>query len=280
MAVVLVVRPWGLLGKPQAARQRRRRSTPPIAPLAAPAGGARCRWRWPARCWRCCRWSPATQPYCTVLAIDVLIAALFAASLHFIMGPGGMHSFGHAAYFGLGAYGAALLRSRRGLPMEAALVAAPLLALAGALRVRLVLRAAVGRVPGDADAGLRADRLVDRVPVGRRHRRQQRPDRRLARRRGSPPRRAYYALTLALVARRAGACAAMLFSPFGYAMRAGARLAAARRGDRHRRAARCSGPRSSSPAAFAGLAGALFAFAKGSISPETHGGRRARSTAW
>jgi branched-chain amino acid transport system permease protein len=34
---------------------------------------------------------------------------LFAASLHFIMGPGGMASFGHAAYFGLGAYGAALL---------------------------------------------------------------------------------------------------------------------------------------------------------------------------
>jgi branched-chain amino acid transport system permease protein len=31
---------------------------------------------------------------------------LFAASLHFIMGPGGMASFGHAAYFGLGAYAA------------------------------------------------------------------------------------------------------------------------------------------------------------------------------
>ncbi len=44
-----------------------------------------------------------------VLVIDLLIAALFATSLHFIMGPAGMHSFGHAAYFGLGAYGAALL---------------------------------------------------------------------------------------------------------------------------------------------------------------------------
>ncbi len=49
------------------------------------------------------------SPYALVLGIDVLIAVLFATSLHFIMGPGGMHSFGHAAYFGLGAYGAALL---------------------------------------------------------------------------------------------------------------------------------------------------------------------------
>jgi branched-chain amino acid transport system permease protein len=37
-----------------------------------------------------------------------------------------MHSFGHAAYFGLGAYAAALLLKRGGLPMEAALLLAPL----------------------------------------------------------------------------------------------------------------------------------------------------------
>ena len=67
-----------------------------------------------------------------VLLIDLLIAALFAASLHFIMGPAGMHSFGHAAYFGLGAYGAALLVRSLGLPMELALVVAPLVAAAGA----------------------------------------------------------------------------------------------------------------------------------------------------
>ena len=83
---------------------------------------------------RCCsrwsRWPVATagSPYLTVLAIDLLIAALFAASLHFIMGPAGMHSFGHAAYFGLGAYGAALLVRALGLPMELALLVAPLVA--------------------------------------------------------------------------------------------------------------------------------------------------------
>jgi branched-chain amino acid transport system permease protein len=50
---------------------------------------------------------------------------LFAASLHFIMGPGGMASFGHAAYFGIGAYGAALLVKHFGAPMEMGLLAAP-----------------------------------------------------------------------------------------------------------------------------------------------------------
>src|SRR5205085_2629097 len=73
------------------------------------------------------------SPYVTVLAIDLMIAALFAASLHFIMGPAGMHSFGHAAYFGLGAYGAALLVRSVGLPMEGALIVAPLVAALGAL---------------------------------------------------------------------------------------------------------------------------------------------------
>ena len=41
--------------------------------------------------------------YTLVLLTDILVFALFAVSLHFIMGPAGMHSFGHAAYFGLGA---------------------------------------------------------------------------------------------------------------------------------------------------------------------------------
>ena len=43
--------------------------------------------------------------YTLVLLTDILVFALFAVSLHFIAGPAGLHSFGHAAYFGLGAYG-------------------------------------------------------------------------------------------------------------------------------------------------------------------------------
>ena len=57
------------------------------------------------------------------------ILALFAASLQFFMGNGGLVSFGHAAYFGLGAYAAAMLvASRLGAPFAAALLAAPLVA--------------------------------------------------------------------------------------------------------------------------------------------------------
>ena len=49
------------------------------------------------------------------------------------MGPGGMHSFGHAAYFGLGAYGAALAVKWLAAPMGLALAAAPVAAALGAL---------------------------------------------------------------------------------------------------------------------------------------------------
>ena len=79
--------------------------------------------------------SPAGEniPYALVLGTDVLIAVLFATSLHFIMGPGGMHSFGHAAYFGLGAYGVAVLAEFAAAPMLGAIAFAPLVAVAGAL---------------------------------------------------------------------------------------------------------------------------------------------------
>jgi branched-chain amino acid transport system permease protein len=40
---------------------------------------------------------------------EVLIWSLFVVSLNLLVGYGGMVSFGHAAYFGLGAYGAGLL---------------------------------------------------------------------------------------------------------------------------------------------------------------------------
>ncbi len=72
-------------------------------------------------------------PYMPVLLVEIMIAVLFEANLHFIMGPGGMHSFGHEAYFGLGAYGAALFLKALYLPMEAALVLGLLLAALGAL---------------------------------------------------------------------------------------------------------------------------------------------------
>ena len=59
---------------------------------------------------------------------DVLIFGLFALSLDLIMGYTGMVSFGHAAYFGLGAYGSALVLIHFAQPIPVALLAGALLA--------------------------------------------------------------------------------------------------------------------------------------------------------
>jgi branched-chain amino acid transport system permease protein len=130
MAIVLVWRPWGLFGKEAAAVRN-------AAAIDAPLRELPQRWRLAGFAGLVLLlFVPLLQhasPYTIVLMIDVLIAVLFAASLHFVMGPAGLHSFGHAAYFGLGAYGAALCLKVWGWPMEAALLVAPLFAAFGAL---------------------------------------------------------------------------------------------------------------------------------------------------
>src|SRR6185312_16336591 len=130
MAVVLIVRPYGLLGRAQAAIRAVSEPEDPIRPATplVKALGALV-----LALLLSLPFLAQNSPYVLILGIDVLIAVIFATSLHFIAGPGGMHSFGHAAYFGLGAYGAALLVKWLALPMGLALAAAPLAALAGAL---------------------------------------------------------------------------------------------------------------------------------------------------
>lgn len=59
---------------------------------------------------------------------EMLINGLFAMSLNLILGYGGMVSFGHAAFFGVGAYTVALLMKKAGVPMLLALAAAPVAA--------------------------------------------------------------------------------------------------------------------------------------------------------
>ena len=130
MAIVLIVRPWGLLGRAEAA--------------ARTASGA-----------VVSRWRPfgaqgrllailialavaALLPlvagnYLIGVATEVLIFMLYAASLHFLLAGGGLVSFGHAAYFGLGSYGAAIALKAFGLGMETAIPAGILLGFAGAL---------------------------------------------------------------------------------------------------------------------------------------------------
>jgi branched-chain amino acid transport system permease protein len=71
--------------------------------------------------------------YMIKVAIEVMVFALAAFSLQFLMGVGGLVSFGHAAYFGIGAYAAGLLvTGPLKLPMEIAILLAPVAAAIGA----------------------------------------------------------------------------------------------------------------------------------------------------
>jgi len=264
MALVLVLRPWGLMGKPQAVS---RNSAPPEAPLQPAPRALRFAAGWFLAALIALPLVTAGSPYVTVLAIDLLTAALFAASLHFMMGPAGMHSFGHAAYFGLGAYAAALLMLKGGWPMEAALVVAPLISAVGALVfgwfcVRLsgvylaMLTLAFAQIVwsvafqwDDFTGG--SNGLTGVWPAE-----------------WLSDKRAYYFVTLALVAGGTLLLRRMLFSPFGYAMRAG------RDSPLRADAIGIDVPRIQwatfvLAALFAGLAGALYAFSKGSISPDS-----------
>jgi len=64
----------------------------------------------------------------TFLATDIVILALFATSLNLLLGQTGLVSFGHAAYFGVGAYTCAILMKTHGAPFAVGLLAAPILA--------------------------------------------------------------------------------------------------------------------------------------------------------
>ena len=175
MAVVLVIRPWGLFGRAQGMPRGAAAVEPPLhLPSAGMLGFLI------AALALLALLPLLSDRYTLVLLTDILVFALFAVSLHFIMGPGGMHSFGHAAYFGLGR-----LRRSAAAPARAADgTRAPARAArrrAGRAPVRLVLRARFRRVSRDADPRLRANRLVGGVPMGCLHRRLQRTGRDLAR---------------------------------------------------------------------------------------------------
>ena len=66
----------------------------------------------------------AGSRYYTFLANDVVIWALFATSLNLLVGYAGLVSFGHAAYFGIGAYTTGLLMKKLGVSFLLAFPAA------------------------------------------------------------------------------------------------------------------------------------------------------------
>lgn len=129
MAVVLVIRPYGLLGKAEAhPRTALGNVIRPWAPLTKLGKN------WVLAAGLALIFLPMfAGDFLLNVSTEILIFVLFAASLHLMMGVGGMVSFGHAAYFGLGAYGTALLVKFLGLSMGATMVVAPFLAVIGAI---------------------------------------------------------------------------------------------------------------------------------------------------
>lgn len=262
MAVVLVIRPWGLFGRPEAAGDHGSQGPPPkpfrelertgkiivaaiIAALAlVPLSGIN---------------------FLSVLFADIIIFCLFAASLHYILGVGGLVSFGHAAFYGGGAYVAALFVQYAGTPMELALMLAPLGAGLAALAigwfcVRLtgvyfaMLTLACAQVlwsivfQWDEVTG-GDDGMLNIWPSAW----------------ASEP-GVYYYLVLALGGGGILALRAMAHTPFGYALR-GTRDSALRTEAIGMNVKLIQWMAFVFAGAMAGLAGGLFVFAKGSVFP-------------
>ena len=208
----------------------------------------------------------ALPPFFLQLLTEIAIVGLFATAFNLLMGFGGMVSFGHAAYFALGAYAPALLVKRAGVPVLLALPAAPVVAAAGALLfgyfiVRLchtyfaMLSLAFGQIVFTVIFKWKAltggdDGLLDVWP---------------------PPLlkspAAYYYFTLTVVGLSVLALRAIVDSPFGYALRS------VRENPRRARFIGIDVRRHQLVAfvisgAFSGLAGGLFAFYNGSVFPD------------
>jgi branched-chain amino acid transport system permease protein len=259
MAVVLVLRPQGLLGA--AAAAPRESAAPPLVRPAAPALRA-------AGLVLLAALVAApfvVGPFTLTVLGEALTALLFAASLHFMMGPGGMPSFGHAAWFGLGAYGAALAVHALEWNVPAALVLAPLVAGVAALAfggfvVRLsgvylaMLTLAFAQIVWAVALQWSAlsggdDGILGVWPQGA-----------LA-----VPHRFYW-LTLAVSVAATLLLRRALYAPFGYALR-GTRDSALRAEAIGLPTARLRLVAFAIAGAAAGLSGGLSAFAKGSVFP-------------
>lgn len=264
MAVVLVVRPWGLLGKPPEPASQ---TAAPERPIAPAGRGLRLAYGALLALLVLAPVAAAHSPYLGILLTEILIAALFAASLHFLTGLAGMTSFGHAAWFGLAAYGAALLLKLAAVPMEAALLLGPFAAALGALLfgwfcVRLsgvylaMLTLAVAQilwalayqwddVTGGSNGliGLWPSAWLAQGPW-------------------------FYYLTLALCVAGIAWLRRLAFSPLGYALR-GVRDSALRAEALGMDTRRVQWAGFVAASFAAGLAGSLYAFSKGSIAPDT-----------
>lgn len=263
MAVVLIFRPWGLLGKPEVAGQHGQVG-PPEAPLRPAPGRLRILMAAGLACLVVLPFF--AEDFTLVLIIEIAIMSLFAASLHFAMGPGGMVSFGHAAFFGGGAYAAALMVKYFDSSMELGLFMAPLIAgvlalIVGWFCVRLtgvylaMLTLAFAQVAwsivfqwGDITGG--DDGILNVWPSD-----------------WASERLAFYYLTLICSVGGIIFIRWVLFSPFGYAMRA-CRDSMLRSESIGINVQRQQWLAFAFSGTMAGLAGGLYVYSKGSVFPD------------
>jgi branched-chain amino acid transport system permease protein len=265
MAVVLIVRPWGLFGRPEAAARRTPGLTVnPWRPLTSNERAAAV-----AALVLVAALPLFAGNYALNVGAEIAIFVIYAASLHFLMSAGGLASFGHAAYFGLGAYGVAFLAKLAGLPMILCLLLGPLLGLFGAavfgfFSVQLsgvyfaMLTLAFAQIVWSIAFQWVTVTGGDNGILG------VWPERWAA----SPPH--FYWLSLAVAALSVAALRIAVFSPFGFALRA------TRDSPLRGEAIGIDGKRIQWTAfviagGFAGVAGALFAYLKGSVFPDNLG---------
>lgn len=262
MAVVLVIRPYGLFGKPE---DRDAGSGDVTLALLQPAS-KKIRILGLLLLTAIALLPLYAGSFQLILMTEIAIFALASMSLYFIMGPGGMLSFGHAAFFGGGAYAAALMVHYVQTPMELALFMAPLVIgllaliigwfcvrLSGVYLAMLTLAFAQicwsivfqwGGFTGGDDGILSiwpsqwaADKVV------------------------------FYYLTMVICIGGILALRYLIFTPFGYTMRA-CRDSALRAGaiGIHRHKHQWLG--FTVAGGFAGLAGGIYVFSKGSVFPD------------
>src|SRR5450759_3645151 len=74
----------------------------------------------------------------TYVAAIVLLTALLATSLNLAIGYTGLYQFGHAVFYGVGAYGTALMLTRSGMPAPVAFLVGPLAAAALSLVLGII----------------------------------------------------------------------------------------------------------------------------------------------
>src|SRR6201989_2227670 len=265
MALVLIVRPWGLFGKPEApARRTPGLTVNPWRPLTSLERLAAV-----ALLALAAMLPLAGGHYALTVGSEIAIFVIFAVSLHFLMSGGGLAAFGHAAYFGLGAYGVAFLAKMAGLPMLVCLALGPLLGCLGAavfgfFTVQLsgvyfaMLTLAFAQIVWSIAFQWVTVTGGDNGILG------VWPESWAA----SPSH--FYWLSLAIAALAVAALRIAVFSPFGFALRA------TRDSPLRGEAVGIDGKRVQWTAfviagTVAGVAGALFAYLKGSVFPDVMG---------